>query len=296
MNKEISDSMLITFKAISNFTKELGGMFSNKQRSLKLYCRLIDKTKLSHDLPILKHIDAFREFCIKNRDAIVDESTLFNENKISYSERVYIDMSEIINLADSDDKPVIWKHLLYISALVDPTGKAKEALKSSMKTDNSSNKENKFLSDIIDKVESHVDPGANPMQAFSSIMKSGIFNDLISGMNNGLSGGDLDISKLMGSVTNMAGHMGNDPMSADMMKMMSTFMGCMGSMDGGMAGGGMAGGGMAGGGMSGDTDKGIDKGMDGIPQISTNSSQSSLNTEIPEIPESNEISVHEVNP
>lgn len=194
-----SDTSLITFKAISNFTKDLGEMFSSNQHSLKLYCHLINKTTLTHDKAIKKHIDAFREFCIENRDAITEKDySKFIKKSIIYSTNVFIDLDSIFKLADKETQQVIWKHVLVISALVDPAGKAKEILKQT-----ATGKESDFLSDIISKVEQNVDPNSNPMEAVSKIMSSGVFTDIISGMQDGMSNGSLDLGKLMSSVQTM---------------------------------------------------------------------------------------------
>jgi hypothetical protein len=199
----MSDTSLITFKAIANFTGDLASVFGEEHRPLKLYAHLISKTTLAHDKPIQKHIEAFREFCIENRDAIASkQAALFTRDKIIYSKRVYFDMKEILNTADAETQVVIWKHLLTISAFVDPTGKARKILKEQQDTGTSSGEVN-FLSDIISKVESQVDPNANPMEAVSSIMQSGIFTDLVQGMGDGLQDGSLDLNKLMGTVQNM---------------------------------------------------------------------------------------------
>ena len=53
-----------------------------------------------------------------------------------------------------------------------------------------------FLTNIIEKVEQNVSPNDNPMEAISSIMKSGIFQELITGMGSGLQNGTLDLNKL----------------------------------------------------------------------------------------------------
>ena len=177
---------LIAFKAISDFTKELCENFTSnvkdKNHSLKLYEHLLNKTTLSHDKAIKKHIDAFRLFCIENRDAIKSRNpSLMTNNKVSYSSRVYIDFSSIFKDADKDTSAIIWKHLLTISALVDPAGKAKDILKN-----NTDSKEASFLSDIINKVESNVNPNSNPLEAITSIMSSGVFTDLVAGMNTGI--------------------------------------------------------------------------------------------------------------
>ena len=201
--KMSSDTSLITFKTISNFTNDLGDVFSEKHRPLKLYVHLINKTTLSHETPIQKHISAFREFCIANRDSIYNRDTELVKEKIVYSKRVFINLKEIFDIADKETKDVIWMHLLTISALVDPAGKAREILKEEATKGGDDDGEINFLTDIISKVEANVDPNSNPMEAVTSIMKSGIFTDLVSGMGNGLQDGSLDLGKLMNTVQKM---------------------------------------------------------------------------------------------
>ena len=198
-----TDNSLITFKAISNFTSCLNEVFGRNNRALKLYAHLISKTTLTHDVPIQKHVTTVTEFCVNNREAILSKDNNKIKGEITYSQRVYIDIKNIIQESDIDTEEIIWKHLLTLSALTDPAAKAKELLKETSKT--SSVNEADFLTDIIGKVEQHVDPNANPMDAVSSIMKSGIFTELVGGMGNGLQDGSLDLNKLMGTVQKMVG-------------------------------------------------------------------------------------------
>ena len=198
-----NDNSLITFKAISNFTSCLNEVFGSNNRALKLYAHLISKTTLAHDIAIQKHINVVKEFCIANREAILSKTSTKINGEIKYSQRVYIDIKNIIEESDNDTEEIIWKHLLTLSALTDPAAKAKELLKETSKT--SSVNEADFLTDIIGKVEQHVDPNANPMEAVSSIMKSDIFTELVGGMGNGLQDGSLDLNKLMGTVQKMVG-------------------------------------------------------------------------------------------
>ncbi len=209
----LSDTLLISFKAISNFTTCLGEVFSQDQKSLKLYVHLIKKTTLAHEKPIRKHIESFRKFCTSNREAILEKNhkKLADQN-IVYSKRVYIDMNKIFKLADADTARIIWDHLLTISALVDPSGKAREILKKSSEKEGD---EADFLSDIMNKVEGHVKPGDNPMDAISSIMKSDIFSDLVGNMGNGIQDGSLDLGKLMGTVQKMVSGLGSQMNNAD---------------------------------------------------------------------------------
>ena len=194
---------LIPFKAISSFIAALNEAFGAQHHPVKLYDRLLSKTTLSNDRIIKKHIDIFRLFCVANRDCIVSKNKKLVEPVVTYSERVFVDMSVIFEKADSETSEIIWKHLLTISALLDPAGKAKDILKSS------NTKEADFLSDIINKVESNIKPNANPLEAVSSIMQSGVFNDLLSSMNNGMQDGSLDLGKLMGTVQTMCSSLGN---------------------------------------------------------------------------------------
>lgn len=229
---------LIAFKAISDFTKELCENFTSKDKnhSLKLYVHLLNKTTLTHEKSIKKHIDAFRDFCVSNRDAITDKNpTLLAKKNVVYSSRVYIDFGNIFKDADIETSNIIWKHLLTISALVDPAGKAKEILKN-----NKDSKEANFLSDIINKVESNVNPNSNPLEAISSIMSSGVFNDLITGMNSGIQNGDLDLGKLMGTVQTMCSSLSSDinPSANSSENPMNMINSLMSSMGGSISGGG----------------------------------------------------------
>lgn len=201
-----SDYNLIAFKAITTFTNELDETFGKQNHPLRLYNRLLSKTTISHDKAIKKHIDLFRDFCIMNRDALLGkDARRFVNSKVEYSpSKVFIDFNNIFNKSDSDTVNVIWKHLLTISALLDPAGNAKEILKNSKDSS-----EADFLTNIINKVETHVRPDANPMEAVSSIMSSGVFTELISGMNNGIQDGSLDLGKLMGTVQKMCTSLGN---------------------------------------------------------------------------------------
>ena len=219
-----TDNSLVVFKAIVNFTSALEEIFG-EDRPLKLYHHLITKTTLAHSKAITKHIKAFRAFCVDNRDAFeVQDVSKLKVKKISYSDRVYINIGKILSIADKETSTVIWQHLLTLAALVDPTGKARQILKTNIDNEQAAPESN-FLTNIIEKVEQHVDPDSNPMEAVSSIMKSGIFSDLVGGMGNGLQDGTLDLSKLMGTVQNMVGGMsGGSSDNNNPMAMMNTMM------------------------------------------------------------------------
>ena len=55
---------------------------------------------------------------------------------LEYSDKVFINFSDIFKESDAETSNVIWNHLLTISALVDPSSKAKEILKNKWGLDN----------------------------------------------------------------------------------------------------------------------------------------------------------------
>lgn len=204
----LSDLESSTFKTICTFITDLSEIFSSTHHELKLYNRLIEKTTLKHEIAIRKHIEAFRRFCVSNRHPIIDRNFLKLEGKIVYSEKVYIDIKSILESADNDTRKVIWLHIIKICAYIDPSTKAREILK-----ENASNESN-LINEIMTKVEENVDlnSNTNPMEAVASIMNSGIFNDLMMGMNNKLQDGSIDLSKLMGTVESLCSNIkGGEP-------------------------------------------------------------------------------------
>jgi len=235
MASALDNNSVLIFKAITTFINDLYTEFESRHKSISLYHRLLEKTGIMHTGPILKHIDCFRVFFDKNVEAMeTQDITKFTETKVMYSERVYVDISTVLKQSSTESKTIIWKHLLTIWGLIDPTSVAKNSLKSLMK--DSTNKEANFLSNIIEKVEQSVDPskmnGNNPMEMVSGLMQSGVFNDLISGMQGGLADGSLDMSKLMGNVQEMMSKLSPDgqvpPEISNMMSMMGPMLSKMG--------------------------------------------------------------------
>jgi len=232
------DTSLIAFKAICNFVNDLESVYGPRQKPLKYYKRLINKTQISHENAIRKHITLFHDFCVANRDALTSQNAgKLVQKTIKYSDNVSINMEVIFKNADAETSPVIWNHLLTISAILDPTGKAKEILKKAAETGKSGQDETDFLTNIISKVEKNIKPDANPMEAVSSIMQSGIFTDMMSDLGSK----KLDLGKLLGAVQGMVSVLGNqagdDPESKQAMGMLSNVTSMMGNMGNNQAAG-----------------------------------------------------------
>lgn len=228
-----TESDIITFKKISDFIRDLGEMFSKKQKSLQLYVRLIDHTAFHHEKPILKHIEAFKKFCSLNRTAIeAKKAEQLVSPMIQYSERVFIDMSKIFQLADSESVDAIWKHLLFITSSVDPLSKAKQLLESSFKDSQGSSNELKFMDGFIKDLEKTVDPDDSPTDAIGKIFQSGVLQNMIEKVGKSVESGDIKIENLLSQVQTMSGKLDKES-GGESLNMMTNMMQMMGSLGGG---------------------------------------------------------------
>ena len=197
---------LIVFNTFSKLIEELHQSFADKHPNLNLYNRLIEKTAVVHKKAIERHITEITSFCKQNNDAIYKQKhDLLVKKDLTYSENISIDMHAIFDSADKDERDTIWKYFLIMSAYVHPTGKVKEYLDEQKKDpEYKYANEDDFLKNMIQKVEGSVSDNQNPMEAVGNILSSGVFTDLVTDMNSGLKSGNLDLTKLMGSVQNMA--------------------------------------------------------------------------------------------
>jgi ribosomal protein L20A (L18A) len=122
MASVIDDTSVLVFKAITTFINDLYSEFGSRHKSISLYHRLLEKTGLMHTGPVIKHIDCFRTFFVKNKEAMETQNfEKFVDSKITYSERVYVDMATIFRHSDKECASIIWKHLLTIWGVIDPS-------------------------------------------------------------------------------------------------------------------------------------------------------------------------------
>jgi len=230
------NTSVLIFKAICGFISDLNTEFGERHKNIALYNRLLEKTGIINVGPINKHIDCFRTFFNTNRQGMESQDhKTFTSSKISYSDKVYIDVETILTESNAESRKIIWSHLLTIWGLIDPTSQAKKILQETIKqnlADGGDSKEEKFLAGIIEKVEKSVGgveiDQSNPIASIGTLMQSGVFTNLISDMQTGLSDGSLDISKLLGSVQGMMVKMngggGDMPDLSSMMNMMGPMM------------------------------------------------------------------------
>lgn len=235
---------LLSFKAICSFVNDLNSFFGNKQKSLKLYARLINKTPFTNEEAIKRHILCFSNFCVANRKAIREKNVteLTHKHIVFTKDKIYINMELIFSLASSEPELTkdIWSHLLTISALIDPSGGAKQILMTDEKKEKNEAKIDSTddpLIGMFNKVQGSINPNASVPEIFSSVMQSGILTDLMSGMQSG----QLNIGQMLGSIQKMMNSAGgdSDPQMQSMMNMMGSMASNLSSMStpGGPGGG-----------------------------------------------------------
>jgi hypothetical protein len=210
------------FNTLKRFVHEMASFFE-EDMSLKLYNHLLKKTTIKNRGPVSRHVKLFEEFCAANRKQIVESNTALPASRIEYSSRVYIDFSKIFaDIFDeenaADTRAILFDHLLVLSMVFDPDGNAAAVLKSRKDSTPEELKElfneSPFLQDMMAKVERQVKPGANPMEAMTSMMSSGLLQELVTGMQENIENGDLDMEQLMSSVQKMTSSLPPDQLNA----------------------------------------------------------------------------------
>ena len=208
----ISNTDVVTFKTISKFVACMKNFYNDTYNEIILYHFLLDKTTFSHEKCIKKHVHIFKEFMVGNRAGIIKKDfNLFETDIVRYSDKVFLNMREIMRNAadDHDTSEVLWKHLLTLSALLDPTGEARNILKQTSKQGSGDGKENNFITSILDKIDTNIDfTSSNPMDSIGSILSSGVVSDIMSNIGGE---SDLDIGSVFGIVQKMLSGMNNSP-------------------------------------------------------------------------------------
>lgn len=206
---QLNGNDFIAFRAVTSFVLDLDTQFGKKQRSLALYSRLLNKTNITHEEAIQKHISAFKAFCVANRDGIKEKDTsILTEELISYSDNVFINVRNILESVSLDLHSVstIWAHLQTISAIVDPAGGVREVLKREQSTSNVGQVEESFLDSIVGTIQENIDGGTtDPSQAIGKMLQSGALTGLMTEMTTKMEDGTLDMGKMVTAVQGMIG-------------------------------------------------------------------------------------------
>ena len=122
------------------------------------------------------------------------------------SENIYLDVQKFVYLSRSNSQQleIIRKHLLTIAALISPEEKTLTALGGAPILENlgysSKSREAEFVKNILakaNKTMANLPAGSDPMEAVSSMLGSGILQEVVSGLEDGYKNKTIDPEKLM---------------------------------------------------------------------------------------------------
>lgn len=204
----MSEIEVKTFKAISDFISDLHTCFPNR-KDISLYNRLVEKITFRDTGSMLKHITAFKLFFQNNPKFLVTRA-ISQGSKISYNERIFINFDVVWKNTNKSEKEVLYKHLTTIFTILNiGNPEADEALQILRKENEPASlipndtKEGQFINDTINELESQMgDLNAdNPMEMVGTLMQSGFLNKFVGDLQNKFESGEMDMQKLLGSVT-----------------------------------------------------------------------------------------------
>lgn len=222
------------FTTIQTFVGELTEQFEDN-KPLALYNHLLTKTTTEHSGAINKHINIFKDFCITNRGAIESNNIkMFEESNIMYSDKVFINIRDIILDTDDESKQVIWKHLMVLSAYLDKESIAKDMLMARQRDENESVEPKdctNFITNMVDDISKKLDipedkDNINIGEIMGKMVSSGAITDIFTSVQNGMQNGDLDLPGLLNSAKDLMSTEAPEG-APDMGEMINTVMGSL---------------------------------------------------------------------
>lgn len=200
------------FKAICEFADQLNDAFGKDDPSINKFYRILLKTSIANRKVVNRHVEVFNLFLVENRDSILSKThSMFSVPRIVLTDRIGMDMKDIIEKADEPTRTIIWQHLYNIMFVINPNDLVvKNELKTSIS--NNATRENKFLKDTFSKFEDVMKNSGDsaqkdPMAMMSGLLQSGFLNDMIGNISNGVNKGDLNIKSLISNVQHLLGNL-----------------------------------------------------------------------------------------
>jgi hypothetical protein len=218
LDKRYSDG----FVAISAFINELWEQFGDTKNPtpLGLYKRLLHHIKFTEIDSIMKSVKGFEKFLKPYTDIILSGKldAIPSDSKIEYGDsgKVYIDIGKIIHKTDEETRRNIQQHLIAIDVILHPNKEKIDAFEKILqepvsdqeflKVDTSTN-EGKFINNIMQRSKKSMEnvDADNPMAAMFSIFQSGVVQEMVSGLSQGVESGQMDMKKLLGTMQDALG-------------------------------------------------------------------------------------------
>lgn len=201
---------LKAFEAIVSFVKDLNEVFGSttKATPISLYSRFVDHINPeTHTEAMNKIVQGFETFFANNVGNLSEEKVgnIPRGTCIPYSEKVHLEIQKYLYKADPETRSVIITHLLTIFAILHPDGKVLKNLERRTKglidIDTTTN-EGQFINDLMEKAKDSMQDTdlSNPGNAMMGLFQSGVFGELMSGLESGSKNGSIDMKKMMRTI------------------------------------------------------------------------------------------------
>ncbi len=205
------------FQAIKEFVVDLHTAFNegvNVATPLMLFWRLVTTTNVSATASektkdaVGSLILEFANFLSKYELSITQSryNDIPKGARISFkgSPKIYIDIQQFIHQSDDDTRLVIRQHLLTISTIINPDEQKIKDLEQALTNNlalavpDDGSPEAAFVNMIAKDAKSALSDvdSDNPTGAMMGIINSGVVTKMISGLQDGVGSGEMDIQKL----------------------------------------------------------------------------------------------------
>ncbi len=246
-----------SFFVIRDFVNELASCFGDTNRVLARPLSLYKRLLARDDTPKLQHIEIFRRFSIQNRVGLFERNfSKFENKKIVFSNRIFIDLEMIFRSADPEITRAVWKYMLTLSVLLDSHSQIqvgednmgmmlnsiqtrsdpKEILREELRAE---------FPELYAIVETEFqlaekDGGKDAMGVFNALFKNSRAGTIMNAVHEQFQSGELTQEKIMALVMKVMpmimGEMGRSGVNPMMMSMLGGMMGGGGGNGGGGGG------------------------------------------------------------
>lgn len=213
------------FSALHEFISSLSENFGKKLHEVELYNLLLENTRVVHTEQISKHLNLFRDYLKTNREAIVkDQLELLTNTDIRYSEKVFINIPSVIEIASPEDKDSIRQHMIVLLALLQPEKEEEtmsiiKAEKKNSMNNNPTLSGNSFFDNIFNQVNDTMKDcdENNPMEMINTLLKSDLMSNIMTSMTEQLENvknqnqnqnQNLDMNNMMNSIQGLMENLG----------------------------------------------------------------------------------------
>jgi len=224
--EEISEKSIKIVECITNFVSDLNENFSNKNKPISLYNRLLSRDHTLNSEQVSKHIQTFKSFFDANPDYI-SHKKLSDNPIIRYSDHVYINLDKIYKKTVDEDHAVIYNHLLTIYSLLyddvscldlvttdsNVSGNNSDNPMDSIKKNLPATAEGNFIKSALDlsagiSTADMEGMAANPIEAAAKIMQGEQFTKITNDLTEKINSGELTVEGLLSTAMGMLGGLG----------------------------------------------------------------------------------------